>query len=427
MDARRVCGAVAPFVLLVVSVSATSDTTELTVQGKASATPWLAADGNRLAVAWGARGAGGATDVYLAVSADLGATFGAPVRVNHSAGEARLGGDLPPRVVFAGGARARELQVLWTARADERTRIVVARSNDGGRTFAPPRMLESAGAPGDRGWPALAAGAAGQPSHAIWLDHRGLADAAAPAKEHQHGASASQPSHDGVAMAQRSGLFYRSLDPGGQERELTRGVCYCCKTALTVASDGAIYAAWRHVYPGNLRDIAFATSRDGGKTFAAPQRVSADGWQLDGCPDDGPALAPGTGGAVHLVWPTLVSQPDAYKAIFYAGARAGKAFGARIRVSPEGDNANHPQIAVSAKNEIAVLWDRIDGGRRRVYVSRSAAGPSPRFAPPVAVSSGTAASYPVAVFAGDDLIIAWTEGDPAASRIVVRRLAAEGE
>jgi len=34
------------------------------------------------------------------------------------------------------------------------------------------------------------------------------------------------------------------------------------------------FAAWRHVYPGNIRDIAFTVSRDGGRTlrnrFASP-------------------------------------------------------------------------------------------------------------------------------------------------------------
>ena len=72
---------------------------------------------------------------------------------------------------------------------------------------------------------------------------------------------------------------------------MLKGVCYCCKVAMATAADGAIIAAWRHVYAGNIRDIAFTISRDGGRTFAAPQRLSEDRWQLAGCPDDGPALA----------------------------------------------------------------------------------------------------------------------------------------
>jgi hypothetical protein len=50
------------------------------------------------------------------------------------------------------------------------------------------------------------------------------------------------------------------------------------KTTIAAARDGAIYAAWRHVYPGNVRDIAVTMSRDGGRTFAPPVRISDDKW-----------------------------------------------------------------------------------------------------------------------------------------------------
>jgi hypothetical protein len=43
--------------------------------GRANAHPSIAGDGDLAVVAWSARGGGG-TDVYAAVSADAGATFG---------------------------------------------------------------------------------------------------------------------------------------------------------------------------------------------------------------------------------------------------------------------------------------------------------------------------------------------------------------
>ena len=70
--------------------------------------------------------------------------------------------------------------------------------------------------------------------------------------------------------------------------------------------DGTLFAAWRHVYPGSFRDMAFATSRDGGRSFSAPVRVSEDGWAIDACPDDGPAMAVDASGTVHLAWPTVL-------------------------------------------------------------------------------------------------------------------------
>lgn len=102
----RAAGAVlAVLAMLGMNASDPSDanaarTVELGVPGRSNATPWVAGSGPLIAVTWGAT-AGGKTDVMLAVSRDGGQTFGAPVQVITIAGEARLGGELPPRVAFA--------------------------------------------------------------------------------------------------------------------------------------------------------------------------------------------------------------------------------------------------------------------------------------------------------------------------------------
>ena len=41
---------------------------------------------------------------------------------------------------------------------------------------------------------------------------------------------------------------------------VTGGVCYCCKTAIAAGPADTLYLAWRHVYPGNMRDMAFTVS-----------------------------------------------------------------------------------------------------------------------------------------------------------------------
>src|SRR5262245_15768189 len=95
------------FLLMAVVVTATlavrcagpAETGSLAVPGRANSTPSVTALGSFVAVAWGASGAG-KTDVFVAVSTDSGRNFGAPVQVNTVAGEARLGGELPPRMAL---------------------------------------------------------------------------------------------------------------------------------------------------------------------------------------------------------------------------------------------------------------------------------------------------------------------------------------
>jgi hypothetical protein len=402
------------------AAAAASPVLSLAVPGRANATPWIAASGSFVAVAWGA-GDSGKTDVFVAISRDGARTFGAPVQVNAIAGEARLGGEMPPRVVLRrhDGAADPEVSVLWTARG-QGTEIRMARSRDGGRTFAAPVTLQSSGAAGDRGWPALALDAQGV-AHAIWLDHRGLARPVGqkPHANHHEGSAA-----DGVAMAQKSGLYYAALGAAASpERALAMGVCYCCKTAIVAGADGALFAAWRHVYPGNLRDIAFSASRDGGRSFAPPVRVSEDDWSINGCPDDGPAMALDTSGTVHVVWPTVVKGPTPEGALFYASSRDGRTFGERVRVPTLGSpKPSHPQIAIDGRGRIVIAWDESVDGQRVAALRELRRDPGDRisFGNPVMLAAQGPAVYPVVAPMTTGLAAAWTAGSGASSTIGVR-------
>lgn len=394
----------------------------LDVPGRTDATPSVAASGSFVAVAWGASG-GGKADVFLAVSRDAGATFGAPVQVNPLAGDARLGGELPPRVALVARRRdaVPEVVVLWTARA-ESTAIKLVRSRDGGKTFTAPSTLQSPDTAGDRGWPALAVDTTAN-AHAIWLDHRGLAaNRATGAGQPAHQAGAA---HDGVAMAQKSGLYYASVTTKAlPERLLTNGVCYCCKTALAAGPNGSLYAAWRHVYPGNLRDMAFTMSRDGGRSFSAPVRVSEDGWAINGCPDDGPAIAVDPRGTAHLVWPTVITGATPEGALFYASTRDGRQFTPRIRIPTlGGPKPSHPQIVMDRGGRTFVAWDEAVNGARvsAVRELRLQSGRAPAFGDAVMLAPNGPATYPVLAATDKGLVAVWATGGDA-SRVEVRLL-----
>jgi hypothetical protein len=283
-------------------------------------------------------------------------------------------------------------------------------------------------APGNRGWEAVGTGPGGR-FFSVWLDHRKMA---APqqmqmAGEHNHGgstpAATAAPATDGVAMAQLSQLYIAPLDGSIAPQGVTGGVCYCCKTAIAAGPGNALYLAWRHVYPGNMRDIAFTVSRDGGRTFAPPVRVSEDKWQIEGCPDDGPAMAVDRQGAVHVVWPSVVTERGGpVKALFHAVTRDGRSFTPRERIPTEGQ-ANHPQLAIAADGALAVVWDESGSGSRVLAsaIGRADATGHVAFA---RVSGGREVGlYPVVVSAGPGAWLrAWTAGDPSKSEIRISRL-----
>jgi hypothetical protein len=126
---------------------------------------------------------------------------------------------------------------------------------------------------------------------------------------------------------------------------------------------------------------------------------------------------------VHLVWPTVVSQPRPHKAVFYASSRDGATFTARMRVTAVDRNVAHPQIAVARDGRVAVLWDEIVDGQRRVLLGGVG---EDGITGPMTVSADRTASYPVAAFTGSGLVVAWTEGAPESSQIAVRFVGGSG-
>ena len=407
--------------------------TTLSVPDRTGANPTVAASGAFVAVAFSAATIS-SMDIFVATSINGGATFGAPVQVNRVAGEARVSGEEPPRIALVPRRGATpEIVIVWTAKAGTTWKLLSARSLDGGRTYSASAPVPGSDSEGSRGWESVAVDAAGRVS-VLWLDHRDLiaADGA-----HQHSAASASgatpapmvmPKGDPTERAALSQLMFASL-PAGAGRATTlsvaRSVCYCCKTALAVAGD-AVYAAWRHVYPSGERDIAFTMSTNRGRTFATPLRVSDDHWKLDGCPDNGPAMAIDASRRAHVVWPTTAEGQNATAkdamalSIYYAVSRDGKSFTPRTRVPTRGP-ASHPQIVMLPNGASLVAWDEIVDGTRRLGLTRAtvntAGGVS--FTPVAAPDAGAGQWYPALAASSNGAVITWVRQLEKGSTVAV--------
>jgi hypothetical protein len=379
--------------------------------------------GSVVALAWAASSSNG-TDIVAAVSVDGGESFARPVRVNAVERQANVNGEQPPRVAVASGPDGRpSIVVLWTARREDGTALLSARSIDGGRTFGPTTALPGVTSPGNRGWESLAAGSDDR-LFALWLDHRDAAQGRSAHTHHQHGSGpAAVEAADGAARAQRSQLFVSSLDGAIAPRGIARGVCYCCRTALATGTDGAVYAAWRHVYAGNQRDISFTLSRDGGRSFAAPVRVSEDGWQLDGFPENGPALGVAASNRVHVVWPTLVRDARGETLrLFHASSADGRRFTPRVEL-PTSGAAYHPQIIVLPDGSLLVAWDELAAGTRTVRTARGELHADGGMAFSAVTDAGLPGAYPALTVTASHAVLAWAQPGETESWLSVRRIA----
>ena len=172
----------------------------------------------------------------------------------------------------------------WLRRSGEGTydyEVRFALSRDGGASWSEPAVLHEDRRPAEHGFVSLAplAGPEGPRFGALWLDGR-----------HAAGLEGS--------MA----LYYRTVAPDGglgPEVELDPRVCDCCQTALQALPGGGLVAAWRDRSERETRDVAGARlTREG---WSAPRPVHPDGWEIPGCPVNGPVSY------THLTLPTIYS------------------------------------------------------------------------------------------------------------------------
>jgi hypothetical protein len=369
----------------------------------------VSAMGRTVAAVWTASTDLG-SDIYISVSKDGGTTFSVPARVNDVEGDARASGEQAARVVVGVG---NGIHVVWPSRRDNHSIIKYASSKDFGHTFTPAATIAGATLTGARGWHALTLGYDGG-VQVLWLDGR-----FAPPMKHRHGG----PQAAAAMKAMRAGggprqdIFHASLAKDGtwSERSVASNVCFCCKTAIAAAGEH-VYAAYRNIYPGSLRDITVSQSSDNGVTFGKPIRVSEDGWKIDACPDDGPAMVADGHSGIHIVWPTLLEGDPPRKGIFYA-TLAGEAFTPRLKLDAGDGDPAHPQMASNFHTNTAVVWDeRLPSTRRIVFrpVTDGKAGPPQTF-------DGDGVSYPVVASTEGAWIVLWISQDASGRSIIEGR------
>lgn len=298
-------------------------------------------------VAWVEHRAGKEADVWLSHFDAEERPLNSPARVNPNVGEATAWrGDAPTVAVSKDGT----IYVGWTARDDaaaHASTLYVSASRDGGRSFGPPSKVNDDSKPCVHGMHSLAVSDDGR-VYVAWLDERSVAPKSAPANA---------PSHI-RAESNREVFFSSSVDGGrtfSHNLRVASEACPCCKTSLAAAHDGRVYVGWRQVLPGDYRHIAVASTTDEGKTFSSPTVVSNDGWQIQGCPVSGAALAVGSDGELNVLWYTEGEMGS--PGLYWAKSRnGGRSFTLRRQLT-ESDVRGTPVLSNDGSDGLIAVWD----------------------------------------------------------------------
>jgi hypothetical protein len=271
--------------------------------------------------------------------------------------------------------------------------VWLRRSADGGATWGEPVRPHTDGTATEHGFVTLLR--EGSDVRAVWLDGRNAAG---------HGGHDDHDAGPGPDMTLRTAR----IDADGalhDERVLDGRVCDCCQTAGVPTPSGPLIA-YRDRSDDEVRDVSIVRMAEASWTMPVP--LHADGWEIAGCPVNGPALA-ARGEDVAAVWYTGADDSARVRVAF--SADGGRAFGEPIGIDG-GRPLGRTGIAVLDDGSAVVIWMEMDGDQAAIRLQRVRPAGEVSDARVLArVSAGRSSGVPQLVRAGPRLLCAWT--DPA--------------
>ncbi len=180
--------------------------------------------------------------------------------------------------------------------------------------------------------------------------------------------------------------------------------CTCCQTSAAVTGDGTVLLAYRDRTVDEVRDISVVRRVDG--IWTAPKPVSGDGWKIDGCPVNDPAIS-ARGDHAALVWFTGAGGVPAVKMAF--SDDQGASFGPARQINLGGP-AGRVDLLQLDDGSALVSWVEWSAAGEVLLTCRATAADG--CGDPVAIAvnrTGNAMGFPRMTLAGDDVYIAWTE------------------
>jgi hypothetical protein len=270
--------------------------------------------------------------------------------------------------------------------------VMTRLSSDHGRSWSTPAAPHDDGTATEHGFVSIA-NWQGRP-YAVWLDGRNTAEEGRGHDGHASGHGAM--SLRGAALA---------ASGAGAGSEIDGRVCDCCQTDLALARD-ALLVVYRDRSADEVRDIRLARLER--EEWSTPVSVHADGWKIDACPVNGPAIA-ARGDTVVVAWFTAPDRPRVRLAF---SADGGRSFAPPLEVA-SGAVIGRVDVVLLADGRALVSWLATAGEAAAIRVQPfTGAGPA---GPAVEVATANVArssGFPQLLEVPGGLLFAWTETRP---------------
>jgi hypothetical protein len=275
---------------------------------------------------------------------------------------------------------------------EEAYNVRLSWSKDGGRSWSKPSNPHHDGTKTQHGFASLFPAPEGV--GVVWLDGR-----------------ATNPKTSTGDMALRAALYDRS---GTQLHEMLidSRVCDCCSTDTAVTADGMI-VAYRGRSADEVRDI-YVSRYEAGR-WGPPILVHNDGWRIEACPVNGPAIS-ARDRTVGVAW--FSAKGDQGHAFVAFSHDAGRTFGSPIRVDDQA-SAGRVGLALLPDGSAAMTWVEFANQRSEFRLRR--VEPSGARSAAVTVGQSGSTRIPRVTLHRNELVFAWTEDNKGSSRVRTAR------
>ena len=289
----------------------------------------------------------------------------------------------------------------WLVRSGDATYaydVVMSVSTDAGQAWSSPVSPHSDGTPTEHGFVSLFPwrGDIG----AVWLDGRKTIN------EYD----AQNPTASGMtlrgAVMQRDGSLR-------QESLIDDLVCDCCQTDVALTASGPI-VAYRNRTTNEVRDVFVARTANG--DWQPGERIDEDGWEIAGCPVNGPALD-ADGNRVAASWFTGARDTAVIRIAF--SEDGGQRFGPAIDVAIGATLGRVDTLLTDEGDAIVSSLHGIGNGRAEIRLQR--VSPDGRLHPPLAVAETSVSrlsGFPRVARHPEGLIVAWTDAQDERTTVV---------
>ena len=296
--------------------------------------------------------------------------------------------DFPALFVLPDGS----LAAHWLVKSGASTYaydVQVARSFDGGKTWTKPVVPHRDATETEHGFVSMFPARDGRLLGAVWLDGRGMKE------------DASGGGHGHGDMSLRYAALGREGKPA-DEALLDARVCECCQTSAAATRDGAV-VVYRDRSAEEVRDIGVVRLVKG--KWTPPRVLHTDGWKIDACPVNGPAVASDGALRVAVAWYTAAQEKPRVRVAF--SSDQGATFGTPVTVH-NSTPAGRVSVVMLADGSAVVSWLEITGSGGELRAQRF--WPGGEISRPVRVAAMGVArwnGFPRLALAGDALVFAW--------------------